>query len=243
VRTGKNMSLSEPQFFFAQDRSVADEAFAGDVVGIPNHGTLRIGDTLTEGEDLTFVGVPSLRRKSSAACGLTDAMKAKKLKEALQQMSEEGVVQVFRPRDGAPALVGVVRPAAARRAEARLDAEYSLRWNSRSRNFNWRAGFRPTTARSWKPSSPPTAPRRRRRRWRSGVFGQERVLSRLYQGARRGHCLLQRQGREEEGVGRRHLSSPGLTLRDSHIWSEFPAAKHALRDCSPCIMTMGPGLP
>ena len=59
VRTGKNMSLSSPQFFFAQDRSVADEAFAGDVVGIPNHGTLRIGDTLTEGEDLTFVGVPS----------------------------------------------------------------------------------------------------------------------------------------------------------------------------------------
>src|SRR5712675_1918443 len=52
VRTGKNMSLSSPQFFFAQDRSVADEAFAGDVVGIPNHGTLRIGDTLTEGEDL-----------------------------------------------------------------------------------------------------------------------------------------------------------------------------------------------
>src|SRR5438874_12738468 len=59
VRTGKNMSLSSPQFFFAKDRSVADEAFAGDVVGIPNHGTLRIGDTLTEGEDITFVGVPS----------------------------------------------------------------------------------------------------------------------------------------------------------------------------------------
>src|SRR6266704_3305072 len=59
VRTGKSMPLSSPQFFFAQDRSVADEAFAGDVVGIPNHGTLRIGDTLTEGEDITFVGVPS----------------------------------------------------------------------------------------------------------------------------------------------------------------------------------------
>jgi peptide chain release factor 3 len=58
VRTGKNMSLSSPQFFFAQDRALADEAFAGDVVGIPNHGTLRIGDTLTEGEDISFVGVP-----------------------------------------------------------------------------------------------------------------------------------------------------------------------------------------
>ena len=51
ARTGKPMSLAAPHFFFAQDRAIADEAFAGDVVGIPNHGTLRIGDTLTEGED------------------------------------------------------------------------------------------------------------------------------------------------------------------------------------------------
>ncbi|MFL5023422.1 MAG: peptide chain release factor 3, partial [Microvirga sp.] len=59
VRTGKPMSLNAPQFFFAQDRAIADEAWAGDVVGIPNHGTLRIGDTLTEGEDIVFRGVPS----------------------------------------------------------------------------------------------------------------------------------------------------------------------------------------
>ncbi|MCW5701826.1 MAG: peptide chain release factor 3, partial [Bradyrhizobium sp.] len=126
VRTGKNMSLSSPQFFFAQDRSVADEAYAGDVVGIPNHGTLRIGDTLTEGEDLTFVGVPSFAPEIVRRVRLTDAMKAKKLKEALQQMSEEGVVQVFRPRDGAPALVGVVGPLQLDVLKARLDAEYSL---------------------------------------------------------------------------------------------------------------------
>ena len=126
VRTGKNMSLSSPQFFFAQDRSVADEAFAGDVVGIPNHGTLRIGDTLTEGEDLIFVGVPSFAPEIVRRVRLTDAMKAKKLKEALQQMSEEGVVQVFRPRDGAPALVGVVGPLQLDVLKARLDAEYSL---------------------------------------------------------------------------------------------------------------------
>jgi peptide chain release factor 3 len=126
VRTGKSMTLSSPQFFFAQDRSVADEAFAGDVVGIPNHGTLRIGDTLTEGEDLTFVGVPSFAPEIVRRVRLTDAMKAKKLKEALQQMSEEGVVQVFRPRDGAPALVGVVGPLQLDVLKARLDAEYSL---------------------------------------------------------------------------------------------------------------------
>src|SRR6478609_5679489 len=121
VRTGKNMSLSAPQFFFAQDRSVADE-----VVGIPNHGTLRIGDTLTEGEDLTFVGVPSFAPEIVRRVRLTDAMKAKKLKEALQQMSEEGVVQVFRPRDGSPALVGVVGPLQLDVLKARLDAEYAL---------------------------------------------------------------------------------------------------------------------
>src|ERR1700680_1269218 len=126
VRTGKNMSLSSPQFFFAQDRALADEAFAGDVVGIPNHGTLRIGDALTEGEEITFVGVPSFAPEIVRRVRLTDAMKAKKLKEALQQMSEEGVVQVFRPRDGAPALVGVVGPLQLDVLKARLDAEYTL---------------------------------------------------------------------------------------------------------------------
>lgn len=126
VRTGKNMTLSSPQFFFAQDRAIADEAFAGDVVGIPNHGTLRIGDTLTEGEDLSFVGVPSFAPEILRRVRLGDAMKAKKLKEALQQMSEEGVVQVFRPRDGSPAMVGVVGQLQLDVLKARLEAEYSL---------------------------------------------------------------------------------------------------------------------
>ena len=126
VRTGKSMTLSAPQFFFAQDRTVADEAFAGDVVGVPNHGTLRIGDTLTEGEELSFLGVPSFAPEIVRRVRLADAMKAKKLREALQQMSEEGVVQVFRPRDGAPALVGVVGQLQLDVLTARLDAEYSL---------------------------------------------------------------------------------------------------------------------
>jgi peptide chain release factor 3 len=126
VRTGKSMSLSTPQFFFAQDRALADEAFAGDVVGIPNHGTLRIGDTLTEGEELNFVGVPSFAPEILRRVRLPDAMKAKKLKSALQEMAEEGVVQVFRPSDGAPALVGVVGPLQLDVLTARLEAEYGL---------------------------------------------------------------------------------------------------------------------
>jgi peptide chain release factor 3 len=126
VRTGKPMSLSAPQFFFAQDRSVADEAYAGDVVGIPNHGTLRIGDTLTEGADITFVGVPSFAPEILRRVRLVDAMKAKKLHQALQQMAEEGVVQVFRPADGSPALVGVVGPLQLDVLKDRLAGEYGL---------------------------------------------------------------------------------------------------------------------
>src|SRR5262249_19522983 len=83
VRTGKAMSLPPPHFFFARSRITADEAFAGDVVGIPNHGTLRIGDTLTEGEDILFRGVPNFAPEILRRVRLGDAMKAKKLKEAL----------------------------------------------------------------------------------------------------------------------------------------------------------------
>jgi peptide chain release factor 3 len=126
VRTGKPMTLSAPQFFFAQDRSVADEAYAGDVVGIPNHGTLRIGDTLTEGEEIAFLGVPNFAPEILRRVKLGDPMKAKKLKEALQQMAEEGVVQVFRPLDGAPALVGVVGPLQLDVLKVRLAGEYGL---------------------------------------------------------------------------------------------------------------------
>ena len=126
VRTGKPMTLSAPQFFFAQDRSVADEAYAGDVVGIPNHGTLRIGDTLTEGEDIKFMGVPMFAPEILRRVKLGDPMKAKKLKEALQQMAEEGVVQAFRPLDGAPAMVGVVGPLQLDVLKVRLADEYGL---------------------------------------------------------------------------------------------------------------------
>jgi peptide chain release factor 3 len=102
VRTGKAIPLSSPQFFFAGSRHCR-RSLAGDVVGIPNHGTLRIGDTLTEGEDITFVGVPSFAPEIVRRVRLTDAMKAKKLKEALQQMSEEALCRcsvraMVRPR-------------------------------------------------------------------------------------------------------------------------------------------------
>ncbi len=126
VRTGKTVALNAPQFFFAQDRQLADEAFAGDVVGIPNHGLLRIGDTLTEGEALAFRGVPSFAPEILRRVKVGDALKAKKLRAALGQMAEEGVVQLFLPGDGSGVIVGVVGPLQLDVLATRLQAEYGL---------------------------------------------------------------------------------------------------------------------
>ena len=126
VRTGKLIPLHAPQFFFARDRQIADEAFAGDVVGIPNHGTLRIGDTLSEEEDINFVGVPYFAPEILRRVRLDDAMKAKKLRQALQELAEEGVVQLFRPQDGAPPMVGVVGTLQLDVLVSRLAGEYGV---------------------------------------------------------------------------------------------------------------------
>ena len=160
VRTGKSITLSAPQFFFAQDRSLAEEAFAGDVVGIPNHGLLRIGDTLTEGEEIVFRGVPSFAPEILRRVKLADAMKAKKLREALQQMAEEGVVQVFLPHDGASADRRRRRRAAARRA-GRAPRTPNTACPSRSSRAASKsaAGSAPRIAPNSTSSSPPT-PRR-----------------------------------------------------------------------------------
>ena len=126
VRTGKTMALTAPQFFFAQDRSLAEEAFAGDVVGIPNRGALRIGDALTEGEDVTFLGIPSFAPEILRRVRLEDAIRAKKLREALMEMAEEGVVQIFNPLDGTQPIVGVIGALQLDVLADRLTNEYSL---------------------------------------------------------------------------------------------------------------------
>ena len=126
VRTGKLIPLHAPQFFFARDRQLAEEAYAGDVVGIPNHGTLRIGDTLSEDETLNFLGVPYFAPEILRRVSLRDAMKAKKLRQALQELAEEGVVQLFRPQDGSPPMVGVVGTLQLDVLQARLMSEYGV---------------------------------------------------------------------------------------------------------------------
>jgi peptide chain release factor 3 len=136
VRSGKPIALNAPQFFFARDRSIADEAYAGDVVGLPNHGVLRIGDTLTEGEEIRFRGVPSFAPEILRRILISDAMKAKKLKEALQQLAEEGVVQVFTPHDGSGSIVGVVGALQLDVLATRLDAEYGLQTRYEQSRFS-----------------------------------------------------------------------------------------------------------
>lgn len=108
VRTGKTMAIHNATLFLAQDREIAEEAFAGDIMGIPNHGNLRIGDTLSESEILRYTGVPSFAPEILQKVRPEDPMKAKHLGRALEQLAEEGAARVFKPYLGSEWVVGVV---------------------------------------------------------------------------------------------------------------------------------------
>lgn len=108
VRSGKTLTIHNPQLFLARDRETAEEAFPGDIIGIPNHGNLRIGDTLTEGESLHVVGIPSFAPELLQTVRSDDPLRAKHLGRALEQLAEEGAASVFRPRIGTDWIVGVV---------------------------------------------------------------------------------------------------------------------------------------
>src|SRR6202012_3042774 len=95
-RTGKALGVHNAMVFQANERELAEEAWAGDIIGIPNHGTLRIGDALTEGEALHFTGIPSFAPEFLRRVRADDPMKAKHLGRALEQIAEEGAAQVFK---------------------------------------------------------------------------------------------------------------------------------------------------
>ena len=107
VRSGKLLPVHNPLLFLARERELAEEAWPGDIVGIPNHGNLRIGDALTEGEDLHFTGIPSFAPELLQRVRPIDPMRAKHLGRALVQLAEEGAAQVFRPKIGNEWIVGV----------------------------------------------------------------------------------------------------------------------------------------
>lgn len=129
ARTGKDITVSNPIQFFAQERDVTDEALPGDIIGIPNHGTLRVGDTLCEGgpaDQLRVTGIPNFAPEILRRIRLDDAMRMKQLRRALEDFAEEGVTQVFRPMIGAQWIVGVVGQLQLDVLLARLGGEYGI---------------------------------------------------------------------------------------------------------------------
>ncbi|WCR12299.1 peptide chain release factor 3 [Paracoccus stylophorae] len=126
VRTKKQMAVGNPVLFLAADRELADEAWAGDIIGIPNHGQLRIGDALTEGEALRFTGIPSFAPELLQSVRATDPMKAKHLEKALMQFAEEGAAKVFKPMIGSGFIVGVVGALQFEVLASRIELEYGI---------------------------------------------------------------------------------------------------------------------
>ncbi|MBT6883989.1 MAG: peptide chain release factor 3 [Rhodospirillaceae bacterium] len=108
VRSGKTLNLHNAVLFLARDRELAEEAWAGDIIGIPNHGNLRIGDTLTEGEELQFKDIPNFAPEMLQKVRPDDPMKAKHLGRALVQLAEEGAARALKPLVGSDWIVGVV---------------------------------------------------------------------------------------------------------------------------------------
>ncbi len=125
-RTNKEMKLANAVTFMANERSRLDEAFAGDIIGVHNHGQLQIGDVLTEGEALTFKGIPYFAPELFSRARLRDPMKAKQLEKGLRQLGEEGAVQVFAPLVDNTLLIGAVGQLQFEVVEHRLKAEYNV---------------------------------------------------------------------------------------------------------------------
>jgi peptide chain release factor 3 len=108
VRLGKDVKIADAVTFKAGERVLVEEAVSGDIIGLHNHGTIQIGDTFTEGEDLQFTGIPHFAPELFRRIRLADPMKSKQLQKGLQQLSEEGSTQVFAPISSSDLIVGAV---------------------------------------------------------------------------------------------------------------------------------------
>jgi peptide chain release factor 3 len=112
--------------FMAQDREIADEAFPGDVIGIPSHGGLRVGDSLSQSGDVVFQGIPNFAPEILKRVRVKDPLKQKHLRKALEALGEEGVTQVFKPVSGGDLVVGAVGALQFDVLDERMKAEYGL---------------------------------------------------------------------------------------------------------------------
>jgi len=127
VRTGKDVKTASAMSFLSQRREILDDAWPGDIIGLPNRGLLQLGDTLTEGEKLQFTGLPFFAPEIFHTVEVADPMRNKQLRVGLQQLGEEGAIQVFRPLQGGPLLLGAVGPLQLDVVAHRLEGEYQAK--------------------------------------------------------------------------------------------------------------------
>lgn len=126
ARNGKDIRTSTVVSFLSQRRDILEEAYPGDIIGIPNHGTLQLGDTLTEGESLQFTGLPFFAPEIFRTVEIADPLRSKQLKLGLTQLGEEGAIQVFRPHVGNALLLGAVGILQFEVVTHRLQNEYAV---------------------------------------------------------------------------------------------------------------------
>ncbi len=136
VRSGKELRPNTVVSFLSQRRELLDEAFAGDIIGIPNHGVLQLGDTLTEGEALQFTGLPFFAPEIIRSVEVADPLKSKQLRAGLTQLGEEGAIQVFRPIAGTVLLLGAVGQLQFEVVAHRLEHEYGVRARITGSSYN-----------------------------------------------------------------------------------------------------------
>jgi peptide chain release factor 3 len=127
ARSGKEMRPNTVVSFLSQRRELLDEAFAGDIIGIPNHGVLQLGDTLTEGESLQYTGLPFFAPEMFRTVEVADPLRTKQLKAGLTQLGEEGAIQVFRPVASSLLLLGAVGQLQFEVVAHRLEHEYGVK--------------------------------------------------------------------------------------------------------------------
>ena len=126
VRLDKEIRVADALTFLAADRSQAEEAYAGDIIGLHNHGTINIGDTFTEGEELTFTGVPNFAPEMFRRAVLKDPLRMKALQKGLSQLCEEGATQLFKPLRNNDLILGAIGQLQFEVVAFRLQDEYSV---------------------------------------------------------------------------------------------------------------------
>ncbi|MEY3953791.1 MAG: hypothetical protein RLZZ397_671 [Pseudomonadota bacterium] len=127
VRSGKEIKPNTVVNFLSQRRELLDEAFAGDIIGIPNHGVLQLGDTLTEGESLQYTGLPFFAPEMIRTVEVADPLRTKQLRAGLTQLGEEGAIQVFRPVAGSVLMLGAIGQLQFEVVAHRLETEYGVK--------------------------------------------------------------------------------------------------------------------